>query len=320
MTEAERAARLVLAVGGNALSSEAHGTIADEFASAEPLAAVVARLAAAGTQVAVTHGNGPQVGFELRRSELTANLPDRLPELPLDYCDAETQGGLGYVLVNRIAAAMTAQRLEPKVAAVVTQTVVAGDDPAFAHPTKPVGRFYSEAEAEVLRAEGWAVVEDAGRGYRRVVPSPDPLEVVEAPAVMALLDAGFVVVAAGGGGIPVARAASGSLRGVRAVVDKDLASAVLATAIGAGRLVIATAVERVALDYGRPGQRFLDTMTVAEARGYLAAGEFAPGSMGPKVEAAVRFVAAGGRDAVITSVAGVEAALAGRAGTRVTPG
>jgi carbamate kinase len=313
-----RRERLVLAVGGNALTGRKVTTIEGEFASAGPVADAVADLAAQGAQVVVTHGNGPQVGFILRRSELTAHLKEELPELPLDYCVAETQGGLGYVLASEIGWALKRRGMTPSVVALMTQTMIAGNDVAFAQPTKPVGRFYDTVEAEQLRRQGWRVVEDAGRGYRRVVPSPEPLGIVEAPAVVALLQAGFVVIAAGGGGVPVVSEPDGRLRGVAAVIDKDLASAVLAGEIGAERLVICTAVDRVAIGFGGPLERWLDAIDVAEAERYMAAGEFPAGSMGPKVEAAIRFVKAGGRQALITSIECVKDALEGRAGTRVT--
>jgi carbamate kinase len=310
--------RLVLAVGGNALTSANRSTIADEFTSAGPLAGVVADIVARGAQVTITHGNGPQVGFILRRSELTVQLAEGLPELPLDYCVAETQGGLGYVLANRIGGVLRERGMRPAVVALMTQTVVSAADPAFTRPSKPVGHFYSAAEAERFRAEGWPLVEDAGRGYRRVVPSPDPLSIVESPAVVALLEAGFVVIAAGGGGVPVVKRDAGRLQGVAAVIDKDLASAVLATEVGAQRLIICTSIDRVALDFGRPEERFLDSMDVDEAERFLAAGEFPAGSMGPKVQAAIRFLGAGGEEAVITSIDQVGASLDGRAGTRLT--
>lgn len=312
-----RRERLVLAVGGNALTSRKVTTIEGEFASAAPVADAIAALAAEGAQVVVTHGNGPQVGFILRRSELTAHLKEELPELPLDYCVAETQGGLGYVLANEIGWALKRRGMRPSVVALMTQTMIAGNDVAFAQPTKPVGRFYDTVEAEQLRRQGWRVVEDAGRGYRRVVPSPEPLGIVEAPAVVALLQAGFVVIAAGGGGVPVVSEPDGRLRGVAAVIDKDLASAVLAREIGAERLVICTSVDRVAIGFGGPLERWLDATDVTEAERYLAAGEFPAGSMGPKVEAAIRFVKAGGREALITSIECVKDALEGRAGTRI---
>ena len=310
--------RMVLAVGGNALAAGNRATIADEFASADPLAHVVAGLLARGDQVVVTHGNGPQVGFILRRSELTAHLRDELPELPLDYCVAETQGGLGYVLANQIGAAQSERGLKRAVAALMTQALVAADDPAFAHPTKPVGHFYIEKEAERLRELGWSMVEDAGRGYRRVVPSPIPLSIVESPAVVALLESGFAVIAAGGGGVPVVAGPNRHLLGVHAVIDKDLASAVLASEIGAELLVICTAVDRIALGYGTANQRWLNSISAAEAETHLARGEFPEGSMGPKVEAAIRFVRAGGKEALITSIEQVGEALEGRAGTSIT--
>jgi carbamate kinase len=262
----------------------------------------------------LTHGNGPQVGYGLLRSEAAARVA---PRLPLDVIGAETQGSIGYLLQQALHAALARRGLTRPVATVVTQAVVDPADPSFQRPTKPVGPFYRAFEADALRqTHGWAMVEDAGRGWRRVVPSPAPLEIVEAPVVRALVDDGIIVIAAGGGGIPVARREA-RYEGVEAVIDKDAASAILAYHLRATLLVFTTAVDQVALDFGTPTERPIARMTVDEARRHLAAGQFPPGSMGPKIAGAIRFVEGGGEAAVITSVRAVGDALRGEAGTRI---
>jgi carbamate kinase len=268
--------------------------------------------------VAIGHGNGPQVGFILRRSELAAH---ELHEVPLDVCDADTQGAIGYELQQSLGNDFRRMGLDRQAVTVVTQVEVARDDPAFGHPTKPIGTFMDEARAMQRRdAEGWDVVEDAGRGWRRVVASPRPLRIVEERAVKALLADGFVVITVGGGGIPVVADETGSLHGVAAVIDKDYASSLLGTVVGADVFAITTAVARVALDWGKPSQTWLDRLTVAEARDYLAeGGHFMPGSMAPKIEACLEFLERGGSEAIITAPANLELALAGKAGTRIVP-
>jgi carbamate kinase len=265
----------------------------------------------------VTHGNGPQVGNVLLRSDLAAHL---LPRLPLDTCVADTQGGMGFMLQQCLDNAFCQVGVRRPTVTVVTRTVVQFDDPAFRRPSKPIGNFYEEAQARRrMAADGWVMEEDAGRGWRRVVPSPEPREIVEERAIRALLDTGAIVIAAGGGGVPVVRQADGSLLGVEAVVDKDLASALLAANLGAEVLLILTGVEHVALDFGRPTRRDLHEVTATELAGHAAAGQFAPGSMLPKVQAAMRFLALGGRRAVITTAELSEKALAGETGTQVVP-
>ena len=260
----------------------------------------------------LVHGNGPQVGALALAQEAVAR---EVPPQPLFVLGAMTQGQLGYLLCQAIGDALHATGRAREVVAVMTQVVVSDDDPAFQTPSKPIGPFFPEGRARRLaEARGWAVAEDAGRGWRRVVASPDPLEVVEWPKIKALLDAGQVVVACGGGGVPVVRSEEG-LAGVEAVIDKDLASARLGTLVEATTLLLLTGVERVALDFGTPGQREVDRMTVTEARAHLAAGQFPPGSMGPKVEAAARFVEGGGREAIVASLDRAADALAGRSGT-----
>jgi carbamate kinase len=277
----------------------------------------IAGMIAAGWDVVVTHGNGPQVGFILLRSELMAD-DSPVPRLSLDMAVADSVGGLGYIIGNSLLNELGRVGLADRVACVLTQTVVDADDPAFQRPTKPIGPAYSEAEAEHLRhEEGWVLVEDAGRGYRRVVASPRPVRIVEADAILALLTAGFIVIACGGGGIPVVETSPGVYRGVEAVVDKDFASALLAATLGVQTFVISTGVERVAIQFRQPGQRFLDRITLSEARAYLEAGEFPEGSMGPKIRAAMDVIARGGKEVIITSPAHLEEALAGRTGTRL---
>ncbi|HWK25284.1 MAG TPA: carbamate kinase [Solirubrobacter sp.] len=294
----------LVAIGGNALVSDNdHASIADQFAASQQIAASVRTLVEEGWQVVVTHGNGPQVGFILRRSDLVARLAPEIPRLSLDLCVADSQGGLGYILANSLTNELRAARLPAQVAAVITHVVVSSNDPAFQEPSKPIGSFYTQEESERLRrTEGWSVVEDAGRGWRRVVPSPRPLRILELASIAALVREGTVVVAGGGGGIPVVEHEDGRFTGVEAVVDKDFASALLASALGADLLVMTTGVPQVAIDFGTPRQRFVDRLTVSETEALLAEGQFPPGSMGPKIEAALQFLHAGGGEALITSV------------------
>lgn len=307
--------RVVVAVGGNALMTDSkHPEIEQQWQAVARTAEQVAALVAAGWQVVVTHGNGPQAGFMLRRNELAAA---EVYCEPLDVINADTQGAIGYMLQQALGNALRARGMARSVATVVTQVVVDRDDPGFASANKPVGGYVDATEAERLRQAGWVVTDDAGRGFRRRVASPLPMAVVELAAIEALLVAGTVVIAGGGGGIPVVWE-DGSLRGVNAVIDKDRTSALLADALAAEVLLIATSVDRVAVNFGQPDERWLDAMTVAEAEGYLAAGEFAAGSMGPKVEAAVAFVdGRGGRRAVICGLEGLLDAVAGQAGTAI---
>lgn len=303
----------VVAVGGNALVRGRDTSVDAARASIAETADHLAAMVSAGWSLVVTHGNGPQVGFGLLRSEAAAHVA---PRLPLDVIGAQTQGSIGYLLQQALDNALARRGLVQRVLTVVTQTVVDPADAAFRHPTKPIGPFYRAFEADELRQRGWAMAEDAGRGWRRVVPSPQPLEIVESPIVRALISGGIIVIAAGGGGIPVVRRETG-YEGVEAVIDKDAASAVLARDLGACLLVFTTAVDRVALDFGTPKERQIGNMTVAEARRHLAEGQFPPGSMGPKVAAAIQFVEGGGELAVITTAHAVGDALAGEAGTRI---
>jgi len=311
---------LVVAIGGNSLIHDPrHVSEADQYRAIGETADHVAAMVGAGWRVAIGHGNGPQVGFVLRRSELARH---EVHEVPFDVAVAETQGSIGYELAQNLERAFRRRGVERRAVALVTQVEVSPADPAFGAPSKPIGSFMTEAEAARRRdEEGWVVREDAGRGWRRVVPSPRPLRIVEEAAVRTLVEAGFIVVSVGGGGIPVVPDPAGGWRGVAAVIDKDLASSLLARVLRAERFVISTAVERVALDWGRPSQRWVDRLTVSEAKAYLAEGvHFAPGSMAPKIEACIEFLEAGGEAAIITSPERLEAALAGRAGTWIVPG
>jgi carbamate kinase len=289
----------VIAFGGNAiLPSGQRGTLEEQRQNVRRMAAQLGRLVVEGHRVVVTHGNGPQVGEIMLRSEMTA---DTVPPLTLDVGGAMSQGQIGYMLQQEIDAFLAHKRLRRPVCSLVTQVVVERDDPAFRTPTKPIGRFYSAQDAAELRNErGWTLVEDAGRGYRRVVPSPKPRSIVEWEAVKVLVESGALVIAAGGGGIPVIEE-EGRLRGVEAVIDKDRAAQKLASLVGARTLVLLTEVDHVAIDFGTPRQRSLGEVTVEEMREHLEAGQFPPGSMGPKVEAAVDFVESGGDRTIITS-------------------
>ncbi|MHB8960820.1 MAG: carbamate kinase [Candidatus Limnocylindrales bacterium] len=308
---------LVVAIGGNSLIRDPqHMTVPDQYAALGETSGHIAAIIKEGWHVAIGHGNGPQVGFILRRSELSAH---ELHEVPLDVCGADSQGAIGYELQQNLANDFRRMGMRRQAVTVVTQVEVAADDPAFASPSKPIGSFMDEATALRRRdVAGWSVREDAGRGWRRVVPSPKPVRIVEERAVRALLHDGFVVITVGGGGIPVVADEQGLLHGIAAVIDKDYASALLATAIGADLFVISTSIERVALDWGKPTQHFVDRMTVDEARAHLAEGtHFAPGSMAPKVEACIGFLERGGGEAVISSPENLELALHGRAGTHI---
>jgi carbamate kinase len=308
----------VVAIGGNSLIlDKAHQTIEDQYAAAGETAGHIAKMIKDGWDVAISHGNGPQVGFILRRSELAAH---ELHEVPLDVCGADTQGAIGYALQQNLYNHFLHMGIDKPVTTVVTQVEVAAEDPAFQTPSKPIGSFMDEPTAMRRQdSDGWDVVEDAGRGWRRVVASPKPIRIVEEPAVQELLNAGMVVITTGGGGIPVVADEDGNLKGVAAVIDKDFASGLLAANIGANLFIISTAVEKVALNFGKPNQEWVDHMTVAEAKGYLAEGtHFAKGSMAPKIEAAIKFVEASGGEVIITDPPNIARALAGETGTRIS--
>jgi len=309
----------VVAIGGNSLIKDRmHQTVRDQYIAAGETCWHIAAMIREGWDVVITHGNGPQVGFILRRSELAAH---ELHEVPLDACGADTQGAIGYALQQNLYNDFARLGMDKQAVTVVTQTEVAADDPAFGNPTKPIGSYMDEEQARLRRErDGWNVVEDAGRGWRRVVPSPEPRRIVEEDAIRTLLEQGFVVIAVGGGGIPVVADAEGNLSGVAAVIDKDLASSLLATRLGADLFLISTAVEKVALRFGTPEQEWVDRLTLSEAKRYLTEGtHFAEGSMAPKIRAAISFVEAVGGTAVITDPDNVERALAGETGTRITP-
>ncbi len=307
---------IVIAIGGNSLIKDArHMSVADQYAAVVETASHITDLLERGYRVVITHGNGPQVGFILLRSEHSRGI---LHQVPLDSIVADTQGALGYNIQQALENEFRRRRLKKSVATIITQTLVDAADPAFANPSKPIGQFYNKAEAEDrMRVEKWVMVEDAGRGWRRVVASPRPVRIIEWEVIKHLVKDGYVVIAAGGGGIPVVADKRGNLSGAAAVIDKDLASAVLAEAIAADLLVISTAVEKVCLDFGKPTQRALDSMTAAQARQYIAEGHFHPGSMLPKVQACLQFLEHGGREALITSPEVLPAALDGKTGTRV---
>jgi carbamate kinase len=309
---------LVIAIGGNSLITNAqHMSVPDQYAAVVKTVHHITDLLEHRYRIVLTHGNGPQVGFILLRSEHSRGI---LHQVPLDSIVADTQGALGYQIQQALENEFRRRRLKKSVVTVVTQTLVNRDDTAFASPGKPIGEFYTREQAEDrMQVEKWTMIEDAGRGWRRVVASPIPVRIIESKVVRHLVQEGYVVIAAGGGGIPVVADENGILCGVAAVIDKDLAAAVLAKEIDADMLVISTTVEKVCLNFGTPGQRALDSMTVAEARRYMAEGHFKPGSMLPKIEACIQFVTDSGREALITCPEALPTALDGHTGTRLVP-
>jgi carbamate kinase len=306
---------MLLAVGGNSLIRAGEkGTVAEQLANARRTSAEIVGLIRAGYRLVITHGNGPQVGAALLRSERAAS---QVPGHPLDVCDASTQGEIGYLLQQSLINELSRAGLRAPVVTVLTQCVVSADDPAMQHPSKPIGPFYSRADAEERKRQfGWQIVEDAARGYRRIVPSPDPIEIVELEVIRDLVEAGVLVIACGGGGIPVVRS-NGMLQGVEAVIDKDRASALLAASLGVDLFAISTDTDFVYLDYKKPAQRPLTYLTAAELEEHAKAGHFPPGNMGPKVESVLRFLSQGGKEAVITSYEYLTRAVAGLAGTHI---
>ena len=308
----------VVAVGGNALiKDKTHQTVEDQFDCAKDTMKHIVDMIELGWDVVITHGNGPQVGFILRRSEIARG---QLHEVPLDYCGADTQGAIGYMFQKALHNEFLTRGIEKDVATVVTQTIVDKEDPAFQNPTKPIGSFMEEEEAKTRAAnEHWTVVEDSGRGWRRVVPSPIPTRIVEANVIENLIKAGIITVGVGGGGIPVIEKEDGTLKGVEAVIDKDFGSSLLARMIKADLFVISTAVEKVALNFNKPNKVWLDKMTVAEAQQYIEEGHFAPGSMLPKVKAIIEFLESGGKQALITDPEHIGDALEGKTGTWIVP-
>lgn len=307
----------VVAVGGNALiKDKSKKTVADQYEAASETMHHIANMIEQGWDVVITHGNGPQVGFILRRSELSLH---ELHPVPLDACGADTQGSIGYMFQKALRNEFKKRGVDKVATTVISQCLVDRNDPAFKNPSKPIGSFLDEETAKQRMAEGKTFVEDAGRGWREVVASPIPQEIVETDAIQSLIEGGFIVIAVGGGGIPVIENEAGDLEGVAAVIDKDFASGLLANAIGADMLLISTAVEKVALNFNTPDERWIDKMTVAEAEQYIAEGHFAPGSMKPKIEAIVKFLKEGGKRALITDPPNIPRALAGETGTWIVP-
>ncbi len=308
---------MLIAIGGNSLIRAGEkGTVAEQRVNARRTAAAIVELIRAGYQIVITHGNGPQVGAQLLRAERAS---DQVPGQSLDICGAASQGEIGYLLCQSLCSELSAAGLNVPVVSVITQTVVRADDPAMQHPTKPIGPFYSRVVAEERQRQlGWEIIEDAARGYRRVVPSPEPVEIIELDSICSLFRKGVLVVACGGGGIPVIRC-GGELKGIEAVIDKDRASALLASELGFDTFAISTDVGFVYLDYKKPTQRSLDRVTASELQRYWRAGQFPPGNMGPKVESALNFLRDGGKEVVITSYEHLTEAIAGRTGTHIVP-
>ncbi len=308
----------VIAIGGNSLiQDKEHQTVRDQYIAAHETSEHIVNMIRDGWDIAISHGNGPQVGFILRRSELASK---ELHEVPLDVCGADSQGAIGYALQQNLHNEFKRFNMKKHAVTVVTQVEVSKDDPSFNEPSKPIGSFMNEEEA--IRRQnnnGWSVKEDAGRGWRRVVASPRPIRIVEEPAVKELLDNGVVVITVGGGGIPVIEDEQGNLKGVPAVIDKDFASSLLASNLRAELFIMSTAVEKVALNYGKPNQTWLDKITLEDAKRYLEEGtHFAEGSMAPKIEAAILFLENGGKEVIITDPVNLENALHGKTGTHIS--
>jgi carbamate kinase len=311
----------VIAVGGNSLIKDPKRvSVEDQEQALRETAFHIVDMVEAGWDVAIGHGNGPQVGYILRRSEIAAKV-EGMHEIPLDVCGADSQGAIGYEFQQALQNELFRRGIKKNACTIITQMLVDQNDAAFKNPSKPIGSFMEEAEAKRREKEmGWSVVEDAGRGWRRVVASPMPKDIVELVSVKTLIDAGVIVITVGGGGIPVVDAGNGIYRGVAAVIDKDFASSLLASEIKADLFLIATAVEKVAINFGKPGEKWLDKISLAEAKQYLAEGvHFAKGSMAPKIQAVVRYLEAGGKEALITNPENIGRALNGETGTRIVP-
>ncbi len=310
----------VIAIGGNSLiKSKQHQSVEDQYKAAGETAHHIANMIEAGWDVAIGHGNGPQVGFILRRSEIAAKVAG-MHEVPLDVCGSDSQGAIGYALQQNLNNEFYKRGIKKHVATVITQVLVDKEDDAFKNPSKPIGTFMEEDEAKKRAdSDGWDIVEDAGRGWRRVVASPLPKQIVELDAVKTLLDNGICAITVGGGGIPVIEDEEGNLVGTAAVIDKDFASSLLAQAVNADLFLISTAVEKVALNFNKPNQEDLDTMTVSEAQQYLEEGHFAKGSMEPKIRAILWYLEAGGKKAIVTDPAHIMEALEGKTGTHIIP-
>ncbi len=309
----------IIAIGGNALIKEGEdGNIYQQFTNARDTCAKLIKVVEMGYDIIITHGNGPQVGDTIRRHE---NARKIIPPYPLGMCVSETVGSMGYMLQQTMQNTVKKSKAVRKdVVTIITQVVVDEQDPSFQNPTKPIGQFFSKEDiGEIAKAEKWNVVEDSGRGWRRVVPSPRPIRIVEKDTIQHLLEKGKIVIACGGGGIPVIQLEDGTLDGVEAVIDKDYASSKLAQQLDLDELIILTAVDKVSVNFGKPDQKDLDTMSVAEAGKHLENGQFPPGSMGPKIRAAIEFIENGGRRAIIASHENLVEAMAGKAGTRIIP-
>lgn len=308
----------VVAIGGNSLITEKSKTaVSHQWDAVRETCQHIADMVEEGWNVVITHGNGPQVGFILRRNELAAH---EVHTTPLDLIGADTQGAIGYMLQQALNNELRLRGINRSVITMVTQVLVDRDDPAFQNPNKPIGSFLTEEQARQFETEGWQVMEDAGRGWRRVIASPEPLEIIEQGAIRTMIRANYIVVACGGGGIPVIRNPKGELRGIAAVIDKDRASSLLAQILLADLFIISTGVEKVALHFNTPQQRDLDSITLSEARQFLAEGHFAAGSMQPKIEAVIRFMERGGPRALITNPPNIRRALHGDTGTWILPG
>ena len=310
--------KVVVALGGNAiLQAGEKGSSEEQFNNIEKTCRQILEMVKRGFKVVITHGNGPQVGNILIQNK---EARDIVPAMPLDVCGAESQGQIGYMIQQSLDNLFKEMNPPYSAATIVTQVIVDREDPAFVHPTKPIGPFYSEEEAKkIMEEKKWAMTEDAGRGWRRVVPSPIPIDIIEKDVIRFLVDNGFVVVAAGGGGIPVIRLKDGTLKGIEAVIDKDRASSLLARELDADMFIILTGVEKVYLNFNKPNQKPLDTLSVGEAEKYLKEGHFPPGSMGPKIESAIDFVRKTGRECLITDMRRLKQALEGKTGTRIVP-
>lgn len=311
----------VIAIGGNSLIRDnSRQTVEDQYDAVCETAKHITGIIEQGYDVVITHGNGPQVGFILRRAEIASEVAG-MHHVPLVSCGADTQGAIGYQIQQAMDNEFKQRGLSKAAVTVVTQVAVAHDDPAFQNPTKPIGSFYTEAQVQALQAQhpDWVLVNDAGRGYRRVVASPKPQEIVEKDVIKLLIDTGYCVIGVGGGGIPVVKQDNGSYKGVDAVIDKDFASSLLAAELNADILIISTGVSKVYLNYGKPDERALDQVSLAELKRYAAENHFAPGSMLPKVEAVILFLERGGKKAIITNPESLEEAIMGRTGTHVVP-
>jgi carbamate kinase len=306
----------ILAIGGNSLIKDKnHIALSWQYQAVRETSKYIAELIAEGLSMVITHGNGPQVGFIYRRGELARH---ELPLIPLDICGADTQGAIGYMIQKALLNEFRERGIAKKVTTVVTQTIVDRDDPSFERPSKPIGSFMPEEEALANKKEfGWQVAEDAGRGFRRVVPSPIPREIIELDVIRLLVEKGYIVVAVGGGGIPVIRNERGDIEGVEAVIDKDLGSSLLGSKLGADTFIISTSIDAVYLDFGKENQKSINRATLSEMKRYLAEGHFKPGSMKPKIEAIIQFLEGGGKKAIITAPENLLKAVKGEAGTTI---